>query len=180
MVDMVDTKVSVATVQAWRTMKFGSTVLHLLVYRNWIADRFILHDQPVPGGHCHAVLRDEETRNGTDAARTGPLSVDVDAGQHVSQRIGFLLPSNHQVHCPLVAEEQETLPEAIPGLPQSEERSIGPAKSGGIAAAGARAQFADAPEAATRPEEAEKAEQASASRMPTAWCPADARAAKAE
>ena len=95
--------------------------LHFNIVKIVALDRLVLHDQPVPGGNCHAVLRDQEARNGADAAGTGALPVDVDAGQHVGQRVGVVLPSNHQIHCPPVAEEQAAHLEAIPGLSQSQE-----------------------------------------------------------
>lgn len=36
-------------------------------------DRIVLHDQPVPGRHCDSVLRDQEERDGEDAARESAL-----------------------------------------------------------------------------------------------------------
>ena len=77
----------------------------ILIHPRSSVDWLVLHDQPVPGGDSHAVLRDQEARNGADAAGTGALSVDVDAGQHIEQRIGVVLPPDRQVHCPPVAEE---------------------------------------------------------------------------
>ncbi len=69
------------------------------------SDRFVLHDQPLPGGHRHAVLRDQEEGNGADATGTGPLPVDVDVGLHFSLRVAVLLQADHQVHRAPVASE---------------------------------------------------------------------------
>lgn len=130
----------------------------------------------MPGGDSDAVLRDQETGNGADAAGTGSLPIDVDAGQHVGQRVDVVLPPNHQVHCPLVAEEQAAYTPPLPGLPQPEEvataADAAPAPAARQAAAGdAFAQFEDETETAAiaEAEEEEEAEQASASPMPPTW-----------
>ena len=83
-------------------------------------DWILLHDQPVPGGHSHSVLRDEEARDGADAPGKGPLPFHVDAGQHLGERVGVLLPPNHQIHRPLVAAQQAAPTPALPGLPEPE------------------------------------------------------------
>ena len=75
----------------------------------------------MPGGDSHAVLRDEEKRNGADAFGTCPLPIDVDVGQHIGQRVDVLLPANHQVHRPLVAEEQAAHTQKVQGLSQPQE-----------------------------------------------------------
>lgn len=131
-------------------------------------DRLVLHDQPVPGGNSHAVLRDEEAGNGADAPGTGALPIDVHIGQHVGQRVNFMLPADHQVHCTFVAEEQATYTQTIQSLPQPEEAAATATTAGSptirqTTISDAFAQFKDAAETATAQEEEEEAEQASAS-----------------
>ena len=119
----------------------------------------------MPGGDCYAVLRDQEARNGADAVGTGALSVDIDTGQHIGQRIDIVLPPDHQVHCPPVAEDQATRTQKIPGVPQPQEATGTAAETRTESVA--FAEFADATEAATVAQEAEEeAEQASASFVP--------------
>lgn len=96
-----------------------STMIHRHKLFCFVTDRLVLHDQPLPGSHCHAVFRDQEARNGTDASGTGPLPVDVDAGQHVGVRITVVLSTNHQVHRPFVAPQQAASVASLPGLSQS-------------------------------------------------------------
>lgn len=130
----------------------------------------------MPGGDSDAVLRDQETGNGADAAGTGSLPIDVDLGQHVGERVDVVLPANHQVHRPLVAEEQAAHTPEVQGLPQPEEvataADAAPASTTRQTAAGdAFAQSEDETETAAiaEAEEEEEAEQASASPMPRTW-----------
>ena len=54
------------------------------------ADRLLLHDQPVPGRHRHAVLRDEEAGDGAHAPGEGSLPVHLDA-HLLDQQLGAQL-----------------------------------------------------------------------------------------
>ena len=49
------------------------------------ADRCVLHDQPLPGRHRHAVLGDQATRDGAHAARARPPSTRL--GQLAGRRL---------------------------------------------------------------------------------------------
>ena len=45
------------------------------------ADRLVLHDQPVSGRHRHAVLGDEEARDGEDMGRATAEQFQRDSGE---------------------------------------------------------------------------------------------------
>lgn len=62
------------------------------------ADRFVLHDQSLPGRNRDAVLGDEEARNGEDAAGARALPFDLDT-RLVHEYVGayYLLRRNRQV-----------------------------------------------------------------------------------
>lgn len=63
-------------------LRFIANVHQLMefLFRIFI-DWFVLHDQPVPGRHRHAILGDQETRNGADATGASPLYIHFDPGQ---------------------------------------------------------------------------------------------------
>lgn len=61
-------------------------------------DRFILHDQPLPGRNRNAVLGDEEEGDGENAVGAGALPFDLDARVvHEYLRAYYLLCRNRQV-----------------------------------------------------------------------------------
>lgn len=66
--------------------------------RSAFADRLVLHDQSLLGRDRDAILGDEETGNGEDAAGTRALSFDLDA-RVVHEYLGayYLLRRNRQV-----------------------------------------------------------------------------------
>jgi len=68
--------------------------------RFFTLDWFLLHDQPVLGRHRHAILRDEETRDGTDATGTRTLHELIDTRiEHQQLGTHDVLRRDCQIHC---------------------------------------------------------------------------------
>lgn len=84
------------------------------------SDRVLLPDQPVSRRHRHAVLGDEETRDGAheDGACSVPLDEHSGVGLHVGTEL--VLRRDHQVHRPPVqtSETEVVLPlQTVPPPP---------------------------------------------------------------
>jgi hypothetical protein len=83
-------------------------MLEAIKRRLTFADRFVLHDQSLPGRNRDAVLRDEEERDGEDAARARALPFDLDPCV-VHEYLGayYLLRRDRQVGTRLQFEDGE-------------------------------------------------------------------------
>lgn len=62
-------------------------------------DWLLFYDQFVLGRHCDAIFRDEEARDGANAARAGTLHLLIDTGvEHQQFRADDVLRGDRQVH----------------------------------------------------------------------------------
>lgn len=64
--------------QATRTFKFCLCNVRMPVI---LPGRFLLHDQPVPRGHCHPVLRDQAAGASADAGAASSVFILLHPGQ---------------------------------------------------------------------------------------------------